>query len=288
MPHSMTGFASAGAVCAPFRLVWEMRSVNHRFLDVSIRLPEELRPLEPRCRDLVARTLRRGKVDCTLKIAVAEESLETHAVASEALDELRKLQDRVRDVFPDARALSTHEVLRWPGVLKEPRLEFATLAEPAENALRETIAALQTAREREGERIAALLEQRNEAIMALLHAVKPHLDGAAARYRQKLEERLARFDVQAQPERLEQELVLLAQRLDVSEEVDRLTGHVTEVRHVLERNDAIGRRLDFLVQEMNREANTLGSKAQDEELTRTAVELKVLIEQMREQLQNLE
>jgi uncharacterized protein (TIGR00255 family) len=179
-------------------------------------------------------------------------------------------------------------VLRWPGVLKEPQLEHARLAEPAKVALRQAVELLGAARAREGARIAALLEQRSAAILALLETVRPRLGDAQARYRQKLDERLARLNLEVQPERLEQELVLLAQRLDVSEEVDRLTGHVAEVRDVLKRPEPIGRRLDFLVQEMNREANTFGSKSQDEELTRAAVDLKVLIEQMREQLQNLE
>ena len=284
----MTGFASADAICAPFRLAWELRSVNHRFLDVGFRLPEELRPLEPECRDLVTQFVRRGKVDCTLKIGVTEEAATSHALSPAALEELRGLEALVRQSFPDARPLSALDVLRWPGVLKEPRLEFAALAEPAKQSLREAAAALEAARAREGERLVALLEQRNEAIVSLLRAVRPYVDNAEARYRQKLEERVARLDVQAQPERLEQELVLVAQRFDVTEEVDRLSGHVSEVRSVVKRAEPIGRRLDFLIQEMNREANTLGSKAQDEDLTRTAVELKVLIEQMREQVQNLE
>ncbi|HEX7081200.1 MAG TPA: YicC/YloC family endoribonuclease [Gammaproteobacteria bacterium] len=288
MPHSMTGFASAEAICAPFRLAWELRSVNHRFLDVSVRLPDELRPLEPECRDVVSQSVRRGKVDCTLKISVAAESGGAYEIVPAALEELRGLEKQVLRVFPDARSLSVLEALRWPGVLKEPQLDFAVLAEPAKRSLREAAAALKAARAREGSRLAASLEERNEAIVSLLGAVRPCVESAEARYRQKLEERLARLDVQAQPERLEQELVLLAQRLDVTEEIDRLAGHVAEVRGVLARAEPIGRRLDFLIQEMNREANTLASKAQDEDLTRAAVELKVLIEQMREQVQNLE
>lgn len=284
----MTGFASADAVCAPFRLAWELRSVNHRFLDVTVRLPEELRPLEPECRGILAESVRRGKVDCTLKVSTAEDAGSNHELAPAALESLRALEARVRRVFAEARPLSTAEVLRWPGVLREPRLELSALAEPARSALREAATQLEAARAREGERLAALLEERNEAVVALLDAVRPHVSNAEARYRRKLEERLARLDVQADPARLEQELVLVAQRFDVSEEVERLAGHVADVRDALGRDEPVGRRLDFIVQEMNREANTLGSKAQDEELTRTAVELKVLIEQMREQVQNLE
>jgi uncharacterized protein (TIGR00255 family) len=284
----MTGFASVDALAPPFRLAWELRSVNHRFLDVGLRLPEELKPIEVECREIVAKYARRGKVDCTLKIGRADEAASVSELDATVLGELRSLEDRVRRAFFDARPLSALEVLRWPGVLKEQRLSPTELAEPAKAALTQAAAALEAAREREGARLAALLEERLRTIGTLLAAVRPHVAGAQERYRSKLVERLARLDVEAQPERLEQELVLVAQRFDVSEEVDRLATHVEEVRSVLRRTEPIGRRLDFLIQEMNREANTLSSKSQDEELTRTAVELKVLIEQMREQVQNLE
>ena len=195
----------------------------------------------------------------------------------------------MRAVFPDARPLSAGEVLRWPGVLKEPE-QRARDARPRRRSAASTSRskAFEDARRREGERIAELLEKRNAGITALLADVQPLLDGAQARYREKLRERLERLDVQAQPERLEQELALIAQRFDISEEVDRLAGHVAEIRAALARDEPIGRRLDFLIQELNREANTFASKVQDETLTRAAVELKVLIEQMREQVQNLE
>jgi len=284
----MTGFAGAVAESPPFRLAWELRSVNHRFLDVSIRLPDELRALEAVCRDILAEHVRRGKVDCTLKVTVADGSSGAAELDSAGLAALAALEGHVRQAFPHARPLTVYEVLRWPGVLKERELDVEALAEPARRALREAAAALEATRAREGERLAALVEERLDAIVARLATVRPAVETAQERYRQKLVERLARLDVQAQPERLEQELVLVAQRFDVSEEVDRLGAHVVEAREVLKRREPIGRRLDFLIQEMNREANTLGSKAQDEELTRTAVELKVLIEQMREQVQNLE
>nr|MBO2512489.1 YicC family protein [Gammaproteobacteria bacterium] len=284
----MTGFASAEALAPPYRLTWELRSVNHRFLDLGIRLPDELRALEPECREIVAARVRRGKVDCVLKIGVEDEAAANTELDPAALDELYALAERVRQRFADARPLSVIDVLRWPGVLKERRIDAAELATPAKRALEEAAAALEAARAREGERLAQLLEERSRAILELVDRVRPYVAGAEERYRKKLEERLAKLDVQAQPERLEQELVLVAQRFDVSEEVDRLAAHVAEVRSVLERAEPIGRRLDFLLQEMNREANTLGSKSQDEDLTRTAVELKVLIEQMREQVQNLE
>lgn len=290
MPHSMTGFATADVVVAPFRLTWELRSVNHRFLELAFRFPEELRGLEPECRDRVAAVVKRGKLDCSLRVATAAAAggSDNVVVVDTALRELKALEDRVRAVFGDARALTTAEILRWTGVLQEPTQQMGALAEPAKACLAAALAALQTARNREGERIAELLGQRIAAITALIDEVKPLLDGAIERYRDRLQERLQRFDVQVQPERIEQELALLAQRVDVAEEVDRLVSHITEVRAVLGRDEPIGRRLDFLIQELNREANTLASKVQDEALTRAAVELKVLIEQMREQVQNLE
>ncbi len=288
MPHSMTGFATADALIAPFRLVWEIRSVNHRFLELGFRLPEELRSLEPACRDAVTAVLRRGKVDCTLKVSVAEGATPTAELVPDALQALRSLEDDVRRVFPEARPLSVGEVLRWSGVLKEAEQHVEALAEPALECLQRTLAAFQQSRAREGARIAEFLEQRNAGIVALIEEVRPVLGGLQARHRDKLLERLQRLDVQADPARLEQELAFVAQRVDVAEEVDRLTAHVAEVRDVLMREEPIGRRLDFLIQELNREANTFASKVQDETLTRGAVDLKVLIEQMREQVQNLE
>jgi uncharacterized protein (TIGR00255 family) len=288
MPHSMTGFSTAEEAVPPFRLVWEIRSVNHRFLELSLRLPEELRSIEPECRERIGAAAKRGKVDCTLKIVATDEAAAHGALVADALEVVRALEERVRAAFPQARPLSAGEILRWPGVLKEPEQRLATLGPPAKRALGVALKAFEDARRREGERIAELLEKRNAGITALLAGVQPMLDGAQARYRDKLRERVERLDVQAQPERLEQELALIAQRFDISEEVDRLAGHVAEIREALARDEPIGRRLDFLIQELNREANTFASKVQDETLTRAAVELKVLIEQMREQVQNLE
>jgi len=289
MPHSMTGFSTAEETVPPFRLVWEIRSVNHRFLELSFRIPEELRALEPECRSLIGAAVSRGKVDCSLKIVAADGAAERGAVVAEAVQAVKALEDEVRAVFPGAQALTVGEILRWPGVVKGPEQRVAALGSPAVlRCLRSALEAFGGARRREGERIAELLEKRALAITALVDSVRPLLAGAQTRYRDKLRERLERLDVAADPERLEQELALIAQRVDVSEEVDRLDGHVAEIRATLARAEPVGRRLDFLIQELNREANTFASKVQDETLTRAAVELKVLIEQMREQVQNLE
>ena len=288
MPHSMTGFASAEARTGSFRLVWEIRSVNHRFLELGFRLPDELRAVEPECRDLIASAIKRGKVDCTLKISADEAAAAPRKILPGALERLRALEAQVLGVFRDARALTAHEVLRWPGVLEDPTQSLAELGEPVKTCLRAALRSLEQARAREGGRIAEMLARRSAGIVALLAGVRPQLDGLQIRYRERLRERLERFDVQADPERLEQELALLAQRVDVAEEIDRLASHVAEVEAILRRDEPVGRRLDFVIQELNREANTFASKVQEEALTRGAVELKVLIEQMREQVQNLE
>jgi uncharacterized protein (TIGR00255 family) len=288
MPHSMTGFASAEARAGSFRLVWEIRSVNHRFLELGIRMPEELRTVEHDCRELVAGTVKRGKIDCTLKVTAGESTGVPNRAAPGILDALHSLEAQVREVFPSAEPLTTYEILRWPGVLEERAQGVAELAEPAKRCLAAALVALEQARRSEGDRIGEMLERRNAAIDALVAGLRPQLSGVQGRYRERLRERVQKLDVQADPERLEQELALLAQRADVAEEIDRLCSHIVEVRSILGRAEPVGRRLDFVIQELNREANTFASKVQEEALTRAAVELKVLIEQMREQVQNLE
>lgn len=288
MPSSMTGFASEETLVGSYRFIWEVRSVNHRFLDITLRLPDEVRGLEPRCRTMVGVKLRRGKVDCTLKISATEQKATAVSLQQDVLDRLSGLEKQVQQIFPDARQLAVGEILRWPGVLEEASAPLAELEDPIAAGFSRALDSLSTSRQREGERLTELLVERCDAIGKIITSIGPLLPKAQERYREKLLQRLQRLDVEADPGRLEQELALLAQRLDVAEELDRLGSHVTEIRDVLSRAEPIGRRLDFLMQELNREANTLSSKSQDEELTRAAVELKVLIEQMREQVQNLE
>lgn len=288
MPHSMTGFSTAEVRAGQFRLAWEIRSVNHRFLELGLRLPDELRAVEPECRELVAAAIKRGKVDCTLKIGADERGAAAEAIVPGALQRLKSFEDQVLAVFLNARPLTAQEVLRWPGVLDDPAHNLEELGEAVKTCLAAALRALAEARGREGARIAEMLEKRNAAITALVAGLKPQIDGLQLRYRERLKERLRRLDVQADPDRLEQEVALIAQRGDVAEELDRIGSHVAEVQSILARNEPVGRRLDFVIQELNREANTFGSKVQEEALTRVAVELKVLIEQMREQVQNLE
>jgi uncharacterized protein (TIGR00255 family) len=284
----MTGYASAETGVDAHQLVWEIRSVNHRFLDVSLRFPEELRRLEPRCKDLVGRIIRRGKVDATLRLLQSAEQRPPARVFEAALTALASLEQAVLERRPDARPLTAGEILRWPGVLVDPAPVAENLEQAALDALGAALSSLKEARQREGERLAQMLRQRCAGIAAIVAEVRPRLPQIEERYRAKLLERIEKLDLELEPERLEQEIALLAQRVDVAEELDRLDSHVREIESTLGNDEAIGRRLDFIIQELNREANTFASKIQDEELTRRGVELKVLIEQMREQVQNLE
>jgi len=288
MPSSMTGFASAEIATDLYSLVWEARSVNHRFLDVSLRLPEELRKLEPRCKEQISAAVRRGKVDCSLRVTRAAAGSMAVQLDATALEALLELQSTVRRRCPEAAPLTAGEILRWPGVAEEPALVPEDLEQAALSGLDAVLASLKESRQREGERLAEGLQQRCAGITAIVADITPQLADMEQRYRNKLMERMSRLDLELNPERLEQEVVLIAQRLDVAEELDRLASHVQEFEATLRKDEAIGRRLDFVIQELNREANTFASKIQDEDLARRGVDLKVLIEQMREQVQNLE
>jgi uncharacterized protein (TIGR00255 family) len=284
----MTGFAARTTEFAPYELEWELRSVNHRFLDLSFRLPEELKRVEGLLRETAARYLRRGKVDCTLRIKAAAPEAESLEIDPFALETLGDLERRVLAAFPEASQLSVNEILRFNGVVKEPDRSLAHADAAVAAGFEAAAAALAEARRNEGERIAGFLGQRVAAIDAAVEQARPLAAEVEQRYRSKLLERIERLEQQPQTDRLEQELAFIAQRMDIAEELDRLTSHTAEIRDVLARDEAIGRRLDFLIQELNREANTMSSKSQDEALTRIAVDLKVVIEQMREQVQNLE
>ncbi len=288
MANSMTGFARSQALAAPFRLVWEVRSVNHRFLEIAVRLPVELRSLESACRSQVQSALARGKVDCTLTVNRDRDHQGGVELRKNVVEDLLSLQERVREMVPDADSLTVSEVLRWQGAVQEVTYESAAVESTVAAALDDALKSLVEARNREGQRLAAAVLERCRGMKAIIAEMQPRIGQAEQRYRSKLQQRLERLAVDADPQRLEQELAQLAQRLDISEEIDRLNSHIDEVESVLSRDEPMGRRLDFLVQELNREANTLSSKSQDSELTRGAVELKVLVEQVREQVQNLE
>jgi uncharacterized protein (TIGR00255 family) len=288
MITSMTGFARRETTGAWGTLVCELRSVNHRFLETGFRLPDELRSGEGELRARLARRLRRGKVDCTMNYRRPQGNGVVLEVNSEALAQVLAAVDVVARSLPESVSVSALEVLRWPGVLREDGASGEELLAAAATVFEATLEELSAARAREGARLRELLEQRCAGLEALVAGVRARLPEVQARARSRLNERVAELAAQVDHERLEQELAILLQRLDVDEELERLSGHIAEVRRVIGGDEPAGRRLDFLMQELNREANTLSSKSQDLDLTRSAVDMKVLIEQMREQVQNAE
>ena len=288
MINSMTGFARTQGRHGDFRLVWELRSVNHRFLDLQFRLPDVFRGQEQNFRGLLSERLHRGKVDASLFIQTSASGSGRLELDRGLLDALLEHAGQLAKDVDQPPVASSVELLRWPGVLAEADLPVETLAEPATELLGQALDQLVQARATEGERIAGMLRRRCEEISALTAAIRQRLPQVLARLEEKLRARLAELSIDTDPGRLEQELVLQAQKLDVEEELDRLQSHVDELEAITGREGAQGRRLDFLIQELNREANTLASKSGDTDTTRMAVDLKVLIEQMREQAQNVE
>jgi uncharacterized protein (TIGR00255 family) len=289
MIRSMTGFARRERQGPWGTLTCELRAVNHRYLELSVRLPDDLRGTETEVRQLLGNVLKRGKVDLSVYLrntAVATTTLELNRPLVEQI--LKRTSDVGSMLGGIPGPLSPLDVLRWPGVIREAERDMAPVLAETMQLVRETADELTEARGREGARIHELLRQRCETLLGLVATVRARLPEVSARIRAKVSERIAQLGAQADPERLEQELVLLAYKMDVEEEMDRLGSHVTETLAVLDSKEPAGRRLDFLMQELNREANTLSSKSQDAETTRAAIDMKVLIEQMREQVQNVE
>jgi uncharacterized protein (TIGR00255 family) len=285
---SMTGFAALAAELPGCSLTVELRAVNHRYLDLQLRLPDELRGLDAALRELLTAELKRGKVDCRVALNHGLPGAASLAVNTERVTQLRDAAAEVLRHAPGSTALSVVDILRWPGVLTEPSLPPAMLAERAVALVRQALAELAASREREGDKLKAVLEACCVGIEAQLARVAPRIPALHDAYVAKLGARLKEAGLDPDAERLKQELALFATKIDVAEEVSRLAMHVVEVRRVLAAGGSSGKRLDFLMQELNREANTLGSKSVDAELSQAALELKVLIEQMREQVQNIE
>jgi uncharacterized protein (TIGR00255 family) len=288
MIASMTGFARCERAGTFGTLVCELRSVNHRFLDASLRLPENCRTLEGELRQLLSRDLRRGKVDCTVQHRGADTAASTLEIDAATLERLLARVREVAAAIPGQAQINVVDLLRFPGVMRESSPDLEALSEALRAVVTQAMRELVQARQREGERLAGLIEQRCAQLGTMVAAVRVRLPEVQAKIRARFMERLQESGVTVNQDRFEQEVLLTLQRFDVAEELDRLDGHVVEVRHTLSGKEAAGRRLDFLMQEFNREANTLSSKSQDLETTRTAVEMKVLIEQMREQVQNIE
>ena len=288
MIRSMTAFARRQVRDTFGELTWEVRSVNHRFLEASVRLPEELRAIEPVVRERVNQRLGRGKIDCGLR----------YQSGGGAVAEIRINEVLVKQLLAAADGMMRHlhssplptimDIMRWPGVLETAPQDFTPVQQAAAALLDEVLDELIESREREGERLAELIRQRLAGMRTQVVRARERMPQVIQGVRERIAARLAEVSESLDQERLEQEMALLAQRLDVDEEMDRLNTHLDEVERVLAADEPVGRRLDFLMQELNREANTLGSKSADSETTAISVEMKVLIEQMREQVQNLE
>lgn len=288
MIRSMTGFARRERQEPWGTLVCELRTVNHRYLEISLRLPDDLKALDNDIRQTITAALRRGKIDANLYLKSTTGSTQSLEIDTTLLDTLVARLDEVRGRVPSATQVSALDLLRWPGVIREGNVDNKPILTAALEVLKEALAELNDTRHREGQRIRELLLNRCIAMRAQVQNVRERLPEISQRLRERIVERISQLGVTPDPERLEQELVLYAHKMDVDEEMDRLTGHLDEVTSVLDSSEPAGRRLDFLMQELNREANTLSSKSQDVETTRAAVDMKVIIEQMREQIQNVE
>lgn len=288
MLRSMTAFARQEQSSAWGTITWELRSVNHRYLETTLRLPEALRGLETQARERIGAALSRGKIDAALKLQAIHTASAAIIVNGSVVEQLLAVAADLEHIMGPGTGLRLIDVLRWPGVINEAELNLDEIRSAVLSSLDAALAELIATREREGQRTSELLRQRCDAIRVQVARVRARRPEVLTRWRERLLSRLADISVDSDPGRLEQELALIAQRLDVDEELDRLDTHLDEILAVFDRPEPVGRRLDFLMQELNREANTLSSKSADSETTRAAVELKVLIEQMREQIQNLE
>lgn len=289
MIRSMTGFANAERQYDFGRLSWEVRSVNHRYFEVGFRVPEEFRVLEPEIRSTLGKFLSRGKVDASLRFTPAAEAASSKLFLNhELLQRLLALHGEIREESGISQDPDLQSLMRWQGVIEEQAPDSKPLHAAAIELLAEAASGLQSSRSREGAEMDAAIRERLDSIELHVKQVRAWLPEIRASLKEKMQTRIADLQQPLDPGRLEQEVAFLAQKIDVDEELDRLAAHVKESRLVLERDDPVGRRLDFLMQEFNRESNTLSSKSVDNRTTQTAVELKVAIEQMREQVQNIE
>jgi uncharacterized protein (TIGR00255 family) len=284
----MTAFARQQEHGEYGELTWEIRSVNHRFLETTVRLPEDLRGIEPVVRERVTARIGRGKVECNLRFKTAGSGAVQLQVNDSMVDQILAAAEKMAHRLHSSHHPSIMDLLRWPGVMESGEQDLTPVQAAAVALLEQALDSLLETREREGDRLAGLITQRIDGMRSQVETARARMPLVIEAVRGRLRARLAEVVENLDQDRLEQEMALLAQRLDVDEEMDRLRTHLDEVSRVLEQNEPVGRRLDFLMQELNREANTLGSKSADSETTAISVEMKVLIEQMREQIQNIE
>jgi uncharacterized protein (TIGR00255 family) len=289
MIKSMTSFASAEQLFDFGRLAWELRTVNHRYLEFSLRLPEEFRVLEPEVRKRIGRHVSRGKVDATLRYSETPGSTRGRLVLNtETATSLLQIHDEFAALSKNPEKPGLTSMLRWPGMVVEELPDPGPMRSAAMELLEKAAADLHDGRLREGDQMAQAISERLDGVAVWTGKIRGWLPEIRAALRERMLERIGDLDQNLEPGRLETEVAVLAQKMDVDEELDRLDSHVTEARRTLELTEPVGRRLDFLMQEFNRESNTLSSKSVDQRTTQAAVELKVLIEQMREQVQNVE
>lgn len=284
----MTAFARKENRDEQAELIWEIRSVNHRYLEMFVRLPDELRVIEPLIREQINKRLGRGKVDCSLRFKPVQAAVAGIEVNERLATQVMEAADKVGHLLHEGVPPSVMDVLRWPGVMTVAPQDLSPVQAQATRLLDQALDVLIETRQREGERLAELIQQRCVAMRGHVDRVKGQIPAVLEGIRERLRARLNELSEELDAGRMEQEMVILTQRLDVDEELDRLQTHLDEVERVLQQQEPIGRRLDFLMQELNREVNTLSSKSSDSAITKLAVDMKVLIEQMREQVQNIE
>ncbi len=288
MTASMTAYGRTEESSETGHITWEIRSVNHRYLELNIRLPEELRMLETRVRKHISSKLKRGKVDCSLRFDANEVSGNGLSINKDLANSLVKSAESIQSSISNPVTLNAMDVLRWPGVINRDMIDAESISDSLLKQLDITLESVVETRLGEGEKLQAMILERCDNIATLLKTFKEKLPEIQQILRDRLTDKSQELSIELDKDRLEQEILLLVQKSDVAEELDRLDAHLHEVRQVLQKNEPVGRRLDFLMQELNREANTLGSKAANLDYTNTSVDLKVLIEQMREQIQNIE
>ena len=288
MLRSMTAFARIESQHDQGAIQWEIRSVNHRYLDVSVRMPEDLRRLEPKVRERVGARLKRGKVDCTLRATSAAAETGGLSVDHDLATRVVSAAHAVAELLPNPAPVSPVDILRWPGIVQAPAPDPERIERVVLDRLDHALSDLVEMREREGARMETMIRERLDDLTVEVRRVREILPAIVKAFGERMRARLGELDAALDEGRVEQELALIAQRMDVAEELDRLEAHADEIRVTLEKTEPAGRRLDFLMQELNREANTLGSKSAAVTTSRASVDLKVLIEQMREQIQNVE
>ena len=287
MTTSMTGFASASCTTDTVTIVADIKCVNHRYLDLHFKIPEELRQYEIQFRRTLADSLKRGKVECKISINQNHDSAD-RKISPLVMRNLQELERSVTKHYPEANKLSVNDILKWPGAIQEDSTELETIAGAAKQALTSAITDLNVARNDEGDKLKKIIQEKTTHINQLIQDVKPLIPTIISSYETKLKDRIKHLDTEISDDRIAQEIVIHSTKIDVEEEIQRLEAHTSSLLEILESKEAQGKRLDFLMQELNREANTLGSKSTSIGTTNIAMELKIAIEQIREQVQNIE